>query len=90
MLPRLFSHKWQHLIGVEHTKGAEIVGIEEKPIYRTCINVGVYVLELAALSKLNVSEYCDIPELFERLQSHAKQTAGYPMYIAMVRYRTSR
>ena len=74
------SHEWEHPFGVVPTQGVEIVGFEEKPTYRTHINAGVYVLDPTALSELITAEQCDMPTLFERLKSNAKQTVAYPMY----------
>lgn len=73
-------HEWQHPFGVVQTKGVEIVGFEEKPIARTHINAGVYVLEPDALSVLEEGAPCDMPTLFERLQAKMKRTVAYPMH----------
>jgi len=73
-------HEWQHPFGVVQTKGVDIVGFEEKPIARTHINAGVYVLEPDALSVLEEGAPCDMPTLFERLQAKMKRTVAYPMH----------
>lgn len=73
-------HEWQHPYGVVHTKGVDIVGFEEKPIARSHINAGIYVLEPDALNCLNVGEHCDMPSLFRRLQEQAARTIVYPMH----------
>ena len=73
-------HEWQHPYGVVQTKGVDIVGFEEKPIARSHINAGVYVLEPEALDSLNANEYCDMPTLFERLQAKSLRTVAYPMH----------
>ena len=74
------QHEWQHPFGVVRTKGIEIVGFEEKPIHRTHVNAGIYVLDPAALSVLSKGEPCDMPTLFERLQNQGKSTIAYPMH----------
>jgi dTDP-glucose pyrophosphorylase len=73
-------HEWQHPFGVVQTQGIEIVGFEEKPIARSHINAGVYVLNPAALSVLTADAHCDMPTLFERLQAKAQCTVAYPMH----------
>lgn len=73
-------HEWQHPFGVVQTQGVEIVGFEEKPVARTHINAGIYVLEPDALSILSADTHCDMPTLFERLQAKAKRTVAYPMH----------
>ena len=62
-------HEWQHPFGVVQTRGVEIVGFEEKPIARTHINAGVYVLEPESLESLEQGASCDMPTLFERLRA---------------------
>lgn len=73
-------HEWQHPFGVVQTQGIEIVGFEEKPVARSHINAGVYVLEPDTLSVLSDGARCDMPTLFERLQVKAKRTVAYPMH----------
>jgi dTDP-glucose pyrophosphorylase len=74
------GHEWQHPFGVVQTQGVEIVGFEEKPISRTHINAGVYVLDPDALDVLRINEHCDMPLLFELLYSNGKRTVAYPMH----------
>jgi dTDP-glucose pyrophosphorylase/predicted transcriptional regulator len=73
-------HEWQHPFGVVQTRGVEIVGFEEKPIARTHINAGVYVLEPESLESLEHGAPCDMPTLFERLQVKARRIVAYPMH----------
>jgi dTDP-glucose pyrophosphorylase len=73
------QHEWQHPFGVVHTKGVDIIGFEEKPISRSHINAGVYVLEPCVLDILS-TEHCDMPTLFGRLQVRTERTIVYPMH----------
>jgi NDP-sugar pyrophosphorylase family protein len=73
-------HEWQHPFGVVRTEGVDIVGFEEKPITRSHINAGVYVLEPKSLELLQPGEHCDMPTLFARLQENAARTIVYPMH----------
>jgi len=73
-------HEWQHPFGVVKTKGIDIIGFEEKPVFRSHINAGIYVLEPEVLNFLESGFYCDMPTLFERLQGKAKCTAAYPIH----------
>lgn len=73
-------HEWQHPFGVVHLKGVDIVGFEEKPIARSHINAGIYVLEPSALDVLKTGEHCDMPMLFSRLQHQSVRTIVYPMH----------
>jgi dTDP-glucose pyrophosphorylase len=73
-------HEWQHPFGVVRTKGVDIIGFEEKPISRSHINAGVYVLEPSACDLLHPGEHCDMPTLFSRLQEGDARTIVYPMH----------
>lgn len=73
-------HEWQHPFGVVHIKGVDITGFEEKPIARSHINAGIYVLNPGALDTLGTGERCDMPTLFSRLQERAARTIVYPMH----------
>lgn len=73
-------HEWQHPFGVVHTKGVDIVSFEEKPVAKSHINAGIYVLEPSALDVLGSAEYCDMPTLFSRLQERSARIIVYPMH----------
>lgn len=72
-------HEWQNPFGVVCTQGVEIVGFEEKPITKSHINAGVYVLSPNALTELIRDEHCDMPTLFERLHDKSHRTVAYPV-----------
>lgn len=74
------AYEWQNPFGVVQVDNIDIINIEEKPVIRTNINAGVYVLNFEALKFLNANEYCDMPDLFERLKVKKKRTVAYPMH----------
>lgn len=73
-------HEWQHPFGVVQTQGVNIVGFEEKPVARTHINAGIYALSPEALDGMMANSRCDMPTLFEQLQTEGKRTVAYPMH----------
>ncbi len=73
-------HEWQNPFGVVNTKGIDIIGFEEKPISRTYVNAGIYVLEPSALDSLTLDKPCDMPTLFERLREQGNRTVAYAMH----------
>jgi dTDP-glucose pyrophosphorylase/CBS domain-containing protein len=73
-------HEWQHPFGVVRIQGVDIVGFEEKPIARSHVNAGIYVLEPRVLDVLGAGEQCDMPTLFGRLQERNERTIVYPMH----------
>jgi len=73
-------HEWQHPFGVVRIKGVDIIGFEEKPIARSHVNAGIYVLEPDTLEALSAGERCDMPTLFGYLQERTRRTIVYPMH----------
>lgn len=74
------QHEWQHPFGVVRTEGVDIVGFEEKPVARSHINAGIYVLEPKVQDALPPNAPCDMPLLFNRLQERGERTIVYPMH----------
>lgn len=74
------SHELQHPFGVVHLDGVDIVGFEEKPIFRSHVNAGIYAFSPAALQALEPNQPCDMPALFERIRTLDHKTIAYPMH----------
>lgn len=74
------QYEVQNQFGVVRTKGIEIEGFEEKPVYRSHVNAGIYVLEPCVLKYLERQQHCDMPTLFERIKQNAGRTIVYPMH----------
>jgi NDP-sugar pyrophosphorylase family protein len=73
-------YEWQHPFGVVQTSGVDIVGFEEKPVHRTQINAGIYVLNPQVVALLRPATPLDMPSLFERLQNEGQRTVAFPMH----------
>jgi NDP-sugar pyrophosphorylase family protein len=71
---------WQHPFGVVHTNGIKIIGFEEKPVHKSSINAGVYVIEPAILKFIERNEVCHMPMLLERAQQVALKIIAYPIH----------
>lgn len=74
------QHEIQNQFGVVRTNGVEIEGFEEKPVYRSHVNAGIYVLSPSVLDNLESDEHCDMPTLFERIKKNDGRTIVYPMH----------
>jgi dTDP-glucose pyrophosphorylase len=74
------SHEWHHPFGVVKTDGVRLIGFEEKPIYRSHVNAGIYVLDPDILTLLDDNQYCDMPTLFERSKQESDRVIVYPMH----------
>lgn len=73
-------YEWQNPFGVVEVNDFEIISFEEKPVTRSHINAGIYVLNPSALNCLIKNKYCDMPTLFQRLKSGDKKITAYPVH----------
>ena len=73
-------HEWQNPFGVVKTQGIEIIGYEEKPVSRSHINAGVYVIEPWTIGLMTKSISYDMPTLFELIQKKEKKVVAYPIH----------
>jgi NDP-sugar pyrophosphorylase family protein len=69
--------EWQNPYGVVSTDGIDITNYEEKPITRTLINAGVYVVDPSVLELLTGVTSCDMPQLFELARAKGMKTLAY-------------
>ena len=74
------QHQIQNPYGVVKTNDFEIIGFEEKPIYRSNINAGVYAINPEVLKFIKKGEECDMPTLFNRLMYNKYLTMAYPVH----------
>ena len=73
-------HEWQNPFGVVQTDGIEIIRYEEKPVIRSHINAGVYIIDPSALVYLEKTAPCDMPFLLALLQKDLKRVIAYPIH----------
>ena len=73
-------HEVKNQFGVVLTEGDTIKGFEEKPIYRSIINAGVYAFAPTVIELLGKKEHCDMPALFERIISRGERAIVYPLH----------
>lgn len=74
------QHEIQNPYGVVRTNGIEIDGFEEKPIYRSYVNAGIYVIEPRTLKLLEIRQHCDMPALFGRIKKNDGYAIVYPIH----------
>ena len=72
--------EFQNPYGVVEIKGLDITGFEEKPIFRSHINAGVYALEPLALSHLEKSVAWDMPDFLKQLQDNSMRLIAFPIH----------
>ena len=73
-------HEWENPYGVVQTKGIDILNFEEKPVVRSTINAGVYVLEPSVIDDITKDKIFDMPNLFEKLKKKNLRTIVYPVH----------
>lgn len=73
-------HEWQNQFGVVQTNGIDITSYEEKPISRSIINAGVYVIEPEALSLMKKLERYEMPSLLELISQNGGRVIAYPIH----------
>ena len=74
------QHELQNPFGVVKTQGLEIIDIEEKPIHISYINAGVYVFQPSVLKLLQKDQYCDMPDLFNKIKKNKLKSVAYPIH----------
>jgi dTDP-glucose pyrophosphorylase len=73
-------NEWQNPFGVVKTDGIYMVGYEEKPILRSLINAGVYVLNPEALAFIDKETPTNMPSLFESIREKGHKILVYPIH----------
>jgi dTDP-glucose pyrophosphorylase len=72
----------RHIVpyGVVEMQDNLVTSIEEKPIRRSMVSAGIYVLEQDAFRHLTKGGYCDMPTLLQDLIDRGMRTAGFPIH----------
>jgi len=76
------EYEFQIPYGVIREQDGSVQGIEEKPIYRSLVSAGIYVLSPEALDLVPSDTQFDMPMLFEeliarRMRTHCHRVQGY-------------
>lgn len=66
--------------GVVQTKGVELAGFDEKPVYRNQVNAGVYVIDPELLPLLPPHQFTDMPSLLLAAQDAGHMVAVCPIH----------
>ncbi|MGE7999184.1 nucleotidyltransferase family protein [Lysinibacillus sp. NPDC093190] len=73
------EYEFQIPYGVIETMGTDLVTIKEKPIHRSFVNAGIYVLNPEVFELIPQDEFYDMPTLFEQLIEKGKKTSVFPI-----------
>ena len=74
------THEWQNPFGVVELDGLEIKNLREKPVFKSYINAGVYVLQPNLFQYFPNKDAFDMPEIFENLKTAKQKIVAYPMH----------
>ncbi|MGR7908451.1 nucleotidyltransferase family protein [Lysinibacillus capsici] len=74
------EYEYQIPYGVIEIDGTDLVTIREKPIHRSFVNAGIYVLNPEVFNYIPHNEYYDMPTLFEQLIDKNKKTSVFPIH----------
>lgn len=73
------EYEYQIPYGVIETNGTDLVTIKEKPIHRSFVNAGIYVLNPEVFDYIPQNQFYDMPTLFEQLIEKEKKTSVFPI-----------
>lgn len=71
--------EYQIPYGVIETDGANLVSIKEKPIHKSFVNAGIYVLSPEALDYIPNNQFYDMPELLQKIVRDGNKTTVFPI-----------
>jgi len=74
------EHRHTVPYGVVNMQDSFLTRIEEKPVYRSMVSAGIYVLEPHAYRHLQRGVQCDMPSLLQGLIDRGMRTAGFPIH----------
>lgn len=78
------THLMKNPFGVLHLDNNKLVSCEEKPVYRSNINAGMYVINPDVLDKMQLDVYCDMPTLLMNLVDSGSNVAAYRLKEAWI------
>jgi dTDP-glucose pyrophosphorylase len=73
-------HEFQNPFGVVETQGFDVVRFEEKPVFRSQTNAGVYVFESNSLNLLKKNTRIDMPDFLKKILSSNQRVVAYGVH----------
>ncbi|MDV6376981.1 nucleotidyltransferase family protein [Sporosarcina sp. GW1-11] len=73
------EHQYQIPYGVIETNNHQLLSIVEKPIHKSYVNAGIYVLDPIILDTIPVDKFYDMPELYKELMDKQKIVSAFPL-----------
>ncbi|OXS79277.1 nucleotidyltransferase family protein [Domibacillus enclensis] len=73
------EYEYQIPFGVIETDQQKLMSIVEKPVHKTFVNAGIYVLNPESLAYVPHDQFFDMPDLFKILIGTGKEAAAFPL-----------
>ena len=73
-------HLIKHPYGVVKGDGLDFIGIEEKPVWSTDVNAGIYVLDMSVRDLVGAGDVISMPEIVTRAKQHGKKVTLFPLH----------
>ncbi len=73
------EYEYQIPYGVIETDGQQLVSIKEKPMQRSFVNAGIYVLSPEVFDYIPQDEFFDMPDLFKQLMDEQRNVSAFPV-----------
>lgn len=74
------EYTFQVPYGVVNIEGHEVQSISEKPLHRSMVSAGIYVLDPWALNLVPKDEYCDMPTLLDSVREASEKVVAFPIH----------
>ena len=74
------KYEFENPFAAVQTNGIDLIGLEEKPVYQSIINAGIYVLKPSVIGFIKKNENIDMPILFERFIKKNLKTIIFPIH----------
>lgn len=73
------EYEYQIPYGVIETENHQLLSIIEKPVHKSFVNAGIYVLNPTVLQKIPTDEFYDMPELYKNLMKDDEKVSAFPL-----------
>jgi dTDP-glucose pyrophosphorylase/predicted transcriptional regulator len=74
------QYEFAHPFGVVSIEGSRITLVQEKPVFHSFINAGIYAISKESLLLLERNSPMSMTELFEKLRVHDYLVSAFPIY----------
>ena len=73
------EYEYQIPYGVIETDDHQLLSIVEKPVHKSFVNAGIYVLNPTALNYVPNGEFYDMPELYKKMMNEHDKVSAFPL-----------